>query len=83
MKISYKAIVSILAFQILFYGVIFVLAYWIATLNWKMLLLSLVVSFLQSYTPGKNQKYINFVLDYMRPQEYFAVERHYEESVPA
>lgn len=53
-KISYKSIISILAFQIVFYGIIFLLVYWIATFNWKMLLLSVIVSILQTFVPGKN-----------------------------
>lgn len=68
MKISSKSTISILGFQVLFYGTIFALLYWIVTFNWKMLLLSVIVSFLQTFVPGRNQKYINFVLDYLKPQ---------------
>lgn len=31
---------------------------------------------------NKGMKYISFVLDYLKPQDYFSVKRYYEEPVP-
>lgn len=62
-----------LGYQALFYGVVFILGYWIVTFNWKWLLISGIVSFLQLPIRNKNKAYVNFVLDYLRPQDFFAV----------
>ena len=70
-------ILSIFGYQILFYGVIFLILYWLFTLNWKWLLITCIIIILQLPIKKKSQKYINFVLDYLKPQQYFSVTRHY------
>lgn len=66
--VTKKSILSIMGFQVLFYGVIFVLVYWLATLNVKWLVLSSIVTLLQYRVKESNRSYINFVLDYLKPQ---------------
>ena len=67
-KITTKSTFSILGFQVVFYGVIFILIYWIVTINIKMLAIAAFIAFMQIPIKGKNQKYINFVLDFLQPQ---------------
>ena len=75
--VTIRSIFSILAFQIVFYAVLFVMVYWIATLNWFWLLVCALISFLQLSIQGKNKTYINFVLGVLRPQDFFSVARYY------
>lgn len=70
-------ILSILGFQIIFYGVIAIIIYWLVTLNSKWLLITCIITILQFPIKNKSQKYINFVLDYLKPQQYFSVTRYY------
>jgi|688.fasta_scaffold160848_2 hypothetical protein len=70
-------ILSILGFQIVFYGVVAIILYGLVTLNWKWLLITSIIIILQLPIKQKNHKYINFVLDYLKPQEYFSVTRYY------
>lgn len=78
-SVSLQSTLSMLLFQSVFYGVIFALAYWTFTLNWKWLLISAIIAFLQLPIRNKNQAYINFVLNFLKPQEFFSISRHYEE----
>jgi hypothetical protein len=81
--VSLRSTLSILFFQGLFYGVALTLLYWVLTLNYKMLLISSAISLAQEiWKPKKNRRYKSFVLGYMKPQEYFFVDRCYEEKVP-
>lgn len=51
--VSLQSTISMLLFQLVFYGVVFMLAYWTFTLNWKWLIVSAIVAFLQ--LPIKNR----------------------------
>lgn len=66
--VSLKSTVSMLLFQTVFYGVIFLLVFWIFTLNWKWLIVSAIVTFLQFFIKNRSQTYINFVLNFLKPQ---------------
>jgi VIT1/CCC1 family predicted Fe2+/Mn2+ transporter len=66
--VSLKSTVSMLLFQTVFYGVIFLLVFWIFTLNWTWLIVSAIVTFLQLFIKNRSQTYINFVLDFLKPQ---------------
>lgn len=71
-----------LFFQGTFYGIVFVLMYWIITLNFTMLFISIVISLAQLLIkPGRRMWYKQFIFKYLRPQEYFHIDRYYEEEV--
>jgi hypothetical protein len=46
-NVSFRSTISMLAFQCLFYGVVLILIYWILTLNYTMLLISLAITVAQ------------------------------------
>jgi hypothetical protein len=51
--------------------------YWMITLNWKWLFITCIITFIQLSINGKNMKYINIVLNVLKPQEYFSISRYY------
>lgn len=55
--------------------------YWMITLNWKWLFITCIVTFIQLSINGKNMKYINIVLNVLKPQEYFSISRYYQEDI--
>lgn len=75
--VPFYSILSILLFQIIFYGVIGLIIYWMITLNWKWLFITCIITFIQLSINGKNMKYINIVLNVLKPQEYFSISRYY------
>ena len=66
--VSLQSTISMLLFQLVFYAVVFMLAYWTFTLNWKWLIISAIVAFLQLPIKNRNQAYVNFVMNVLKPQ---------------
>ncbi len=71
--VTLRSIISILLFQAIFYAIIVAIAYWILTLNWPMLAICTLISILQLFIQGTSDKYLLFVVNYLRPQDYFHI----------
>ena len=69
-------------YEILFFFMVGLTFYGLATLNFNILLPLLLLTIICLPMHGRSRQYIRFVTKYLRPVKFFTTQRIYEEDIP-